>query len=372
MVFTDNHSDLNTVNYMAKSMETKDLQKALDKAGLVQKEVAVQGKHGTYYTKKWVKATEEVPTGQNTPKQEKEKRPQKHATPVKLTENTSYLVPMKSLEELPEHLKGKIMPNWREVVISEDPSKDILAIAKDDQNRPQYVYSQEHWDKADAEKFDRIRKALQPKNQKKIQETIDGLEDRETADCLKLILEMGIRPGSTADTGAKEQAYGATTLKGKHVVVKNNEVYLEFVGKKGVQQSHKVPSDELSAMLIRRKENAGDDGDLFNTTPKKCRDTLKPLNIKVKDLRTLLANKVAIQELQNVKSSSEPKEFEKIRNHIGDVVCGRLGNQRTMSLKSYIDPQVFKDWSPEGFDNWQKYLDEKKSKKANQKGDNHE
>lgn len=364
MIFTDNHSDLNTVNYMAKSMESEDLSKALDKAGLVQKEVVVQGKHGTYTQKKWVKATEETAVEQ--PKQpKKEKRPQKPATPVKLTENTSYLVPMKSLDELPDHLKGKIMPNWREVVISEDPSKDILAIAKDDQNRPQYVYSQEHWDKADAEKFNRVMEWLKPEKQQEIQDYIEELDkkDKDTADCLKLILETGIRPGSTADTGAEKQAYGATTLKGRHVVIKNNDVYLEFTGKKGVFQSHKVPSDDLAAMLIRRKENVGDDGDLFNTTAADCRNAMKPLGLKTKDLRTLLANKIATQELRRTNSTAEPKEFEKIRNHVGDVVCSVLGNQRTMSLKSYINPQVFKDWSPEGHTNYTKYLEDKKAKK---------
>ena len=58
--FVDGHSDLNTVNYMAKSLSTECLEKALSRTGLVQKEVQYKTPSGKIATRKqWVKAGEE-------------------------------------------------------------------------------------------------------------------------------------------------------------------------------------------------------------------------------------------------------------------------------------------------------------------------
>ena len=50
--FVDGHSDLDTVNYMAKSLSTECLEKALNHTGLVQKEVQYTTQSGreTYQT----------------------------------------------------------------------------------------------------------------------------------------------------------------------------------------------------------------------------------------------------------------------------------------------------------------------------------
>lgn len=58
--FIDTGADSATVNYMKKSIaREEDLQKAMNRAGLVQKEVQVKGKNGQMFTRKqWVKASD--------------------------------------------------------------------------------------------------------------------------------------------------------------------------------------------------------------------------------------------------------------------------------------------------------------------------
>lgn len=355
---------------------TVDLEKSLDKAGLVQKEVQVTGKNGRVFMRKqWVKSGEEQssqPRVNTTRKQqnlddstkpEKKKREQVPSTPHNITDKTKHLVPWSDGEELPEHIKSlskPIPPTWRNVMISPDPDADLLVIGKDDMNRTQYIYSDEFMSLKKAEKFERIKSVF--KDSKKIYKFIDSLEDKETSDCLKLIYYMGIRPGSTADTKSAVKAYGATTLKGQHVVEENGNVYLRFVGKKGVSQNHLVSDKNLANMLLKRKKDAGDNGDLFDTTSTKLRVALKPLGIKPKDLRTSLATRTAKEALKNIPAVTDAKEFAKIRNSVGDVVCEILGNQRTMALGSYIDPVVFEEWSPQGYKNWKDSEEQKKNK----------
>lgn len=356
MNFVDKHSDLNTVNYLSKSVETNVMEKALSHSGLVQKEVTVQGKTGTFTRKQWVKAGEE-------PKSEG-KRAQLPATPFNITDRTKHLIPIEQMKELPQFIKDldkPIPPNWRNVRVSPTPDADILVIGKDDMDRPQYIYNKAYVEKGKAEKFERVQALM--KSRDVLVKAISNMKDRDTADCLYLILNMGIRPGSTRDTKAKTEALGATTLRGENVVEENNRVYLRFIGKKGVKQDHLVPSAELSKMLMKRKEKAGDHGDLFDTTDIKLRKALTPLGVKPKDLRTMLATSTAQKVLSEIPPVTDPKDFAKVRNQVGEVVCELLGNQRSMALNAYIDPSVFEMWSAEGVKNWKAHESEKRQQK---------
>ena len=330
--------------------------KSLDHTGLVQREVPVQGKHGTFTRKQWVKANESdsTPTKRQVP-----------ATPVQLTERTSHLVPLDSLNTPPEWLTKMtkpIPPNWRNVYVSPDPNADILVVGKDDMDRQQYIYNHDYVTRTTAEKFNRVKDLLAKRST--IESCIRGMKDRETGDCLLLILNTGIRPGSTRDTRSKVEALGATTLRGENVVVEDGKVFLSFTGKKGVSQHHEIVSRELSEMLLKRKSAAGDKGDLFNTDDRKLRAAMKPLGAHPKDLRTMLASDTAKQLLSDIEPVTDAKQFIKIRNQVGDKVCSILGNQRAIALSTYIDPSVFVSWSPEGVKAWELYSSEKKAKKA--------
>lgn len=378
-MFVNKGTDDRIIEYLFNSIQNMDipddeaesvieeLEKSMNKAGLVQKEVQVTGKNGQVFMRKqWVKAGEEPKATQppaSPTKATKSKRNQLPATPHNLTDKTKHLVPWPSGREYPDHIKNlsrPIPPTWRNIMISPDPDSDLLAIGKDDMDRVQYVYSDSFMELKKSEKFERTKSLS--RNSDKVAQYIDALPDKETSDCLKLIFHMGIRPGSTADTKSAVKAYGASTLKGEHVVEEGGNVYLRFVGKKGVSQNHLVSNKDLANMLLKRKKSAGANGDLFDTSSSKLRAALSPLGIKPKDLRTSLATRTAQDALKAIPSTTDIKEFTKIRNRVGDVVCEILGNQRTMALSSYIDPEVFEKWSPQGYRSWKAMEEQKKTK----------
>lgn len=279
------------------------------------------------------------------------------ATPHKMTAKTKHLVSYKQGDKLPDHFikeTGRpIPPNWRNVMVSHDPKADLQAIGKDAKNRTQYIYRKEYVDAKQAEKFERVQNVI--KNKDGIIKGIRDLrkKDPDTSDCLLLISKTGIRPGSTKDTKAEKEALGATTLRGNNVVKEGDKVFLRFTGKKGVYQDHEMKDPEIKKMLLDRKKQAGDGGRLFKTSAEKLNKNLPP-NVHAKDFRTAVAQESATNALSKYPKAKNAREFEKMRNSVGEDVSKKLGNTRSVALKSYINPVVFKNHSPEAYAEWER------------------
>src|ERR1019366_2295781 len=126
--------------------------------------------------------------------------------------------------DLPEHIeKLKIPPAWTDVRYSDNPDADLLAVGRDAKGRPQSIYSAKFSATQAAAKFERIHELIQKfdyiSQQNEDAQRSSDPKLKDSADCLSLIMKMGVRPGSETDTGAKVKAYGATTLEGRHVVI---------------------------------------------------------------------------------------------------------------------------------------------------------
>lgn len=259
--------------------------------------------------------------------------------------------------DLPEHLaKVAIPPAWKSAHISLDPTADYLAVGIDEAERLQKLQSPEMIGRQAALKFAR-NKELMDKASHIISENNKNCasaepKTREAANCLKLIIETGIRPGSVDDMGAAVQAYGATTLKGEHVVVgEGGKMWLAFVGKKGVKQLIPISRPDVREMLLERKMKAGASGNLFDTDDVKLRDYTATLDggyFKPKDFRTLKGTLVAIREIGKVSPKpADMKAFKKVVNQIADTVASTLGNTREVALQSYINPFVWSELKPD-------------------------
>jgi len=258
------------------------------------------------------------------------------------------LSPVKG-DKMPSHIaKLRIPPAWTDVRYNPDPKAELLVIGKDAKNRPQYIYSEQHWKKAEKSKFDRI-KALENKFDKiKSENDKKAAKKTEEAIVLKLIMETGIRPGGEEDTGAKVKAYGATTLEGRHVEAdKKGNVTLHFIGKKGVENKIPLQNPEVAKIIMERAKKAGSKGRLFNTdgiTLLKYTATLGGGGFKTKDFRTLIGTKTAMALVSNMKAPSTEKEYKKQVKEVAKTVASKLGNTPAVALKSYISPVVFSEW----------------------------
>lgn len=253
---------------------------------------------------------------------------------------------------LPPHIeKLKLPPAWKDVQYSEDPDASLLAVGRDAKGRVQSVYSAKFVASQAEAKFSRISELMtkfdsiveQNDNARKS----DNPKAVEAADCLNLIMKMGVRPGSETDTGAKVKAYGATTLEGKHVVQTEDGVFLKFTGKKGVDLSLRVDDKELANNLVDRANKAGADGQLFSVSDKQLLDHTHSMDggsFKTKDLRTRLGTQTALDAVNSMPKPKDEKEYKKAVMEVAGQVSKKLGNTPVIALQSYISPVVFAAW----------------------------
>jgi DNA topoisomerase-1 len=161
-----------------------------------------------------------------------------------------------------------------------------------------------------------------------------------------LIQHTGIRPGSDRDTKAEKRAYGATTLRAEHIIIKGGEVRLVFTGKKGVDLDIPVKDPRVAKLLVSRKREVKS-GRLFNISDTDLRDYASDLDggkFHPKDFRTAVGTQTAIEEMRSLPTPRSDKEYKSSVREVASRVSKRLGNTPTIALQSYIDPTVFSKW----------------------------
>lgn len=254
-------------------------------------------------------------------------------------------------EAAPAHIASlRVPPAWTDVTYSPNPDAHLLVKGKDAAGRVQYVYSAAHSSKQAEAKFAKIRElenkypAMQAQNAQAQQDP----RTRTAADATALIMATGVRPGSETDTKAKVKAYGATTLEGQHVVQTPDGVRLQFVGKKGVAIDIPVADKAIAGMLLKRKQQAGETGQLFSGLDEKALlayvHTLDGGSYRTKDFRTHLGTKTALDEIEKTKPPTNPTQYKKAVMDVAKAVSTKLGNTPTVALQSYIAPEVFLGW----------------------------
>jgi DNA topoisomerase IB len=253
-------------------------------------------------------------------------------------------------EKVPEHIaKLGIPPGAHEVHVNLDPKGDMLATWTDDAGRSQRKYGETHNAKAAADKWGCVNDAIaqQGKVRGEIARDQAAGKNVEEGAALALIMHTGMRPGSDHDTKAKFPSYGATTLKGEHIVQDaSGNVSVHFVpGKKhGKAIDMPVSDPHVAADLVARAKKAGPGGRLFATNAAKVRaysESKDGGKIKTKDHRTVLATQLAAEFVKNAPQPRNMAEYEKLVAGAGDHVASHLGNTRNVALKSYINPHVF-------------------------------
>lgn len=253
--------------------------------------------------------------------------------------------------ELPSHIASiRIPPAWKNVRYDPNPNAALHVTGEDSKGRRQAIYNKEFVQQQAAAKFARVHELNTKFNQiqDEVQSDLRGPHKEEAA-TLRLIMHTGIRPGSESDTGGAVKAYGATTLEGRHVIGNDyHNVRLSFVGKKGV--SIDVPVDHLDTAkdLLRRRKKSGDNGKLFGTSAGKLLSYTQSKDgggFKTKDIRTLLATRLANRLVSKMKKPKTGKEYKKSLRVVAKSVAEKLGNTPAVALSAYINPSVFAHWT---------------------------
>jgi DNA topoisomerase-1 len=248
----------------------------------------------------------------------------------------------------PDHLQS-VRRDLTEMKYDPNPDANIWAIGRDSKNRSQYVFNP---------KYTKSNQAANFSNVAEMNEQIGGMikamkkdsrsgVNRDEASIMRLINETGIRIGGKK-TLADKQSYGATTLLGKHVVGDSlKDVRLQFTGKFGKDWDVPIKDMDMAQDLLNRKNIAGPDGKIFNTTAPKVRAYSKSLgtgDFTPKDYRTFTGTDAAISTMKNMTVPQNASQYKKSVAIVGDAVAKRLNNTRSVAIQSYINPSVWAEW----------------------------
>ncbi len=244
----------------------------------------------------------------------------------------------------------RVPPAWTDVLVDADPDARLWATGTDAAGRRCRLYDPAFLAANARGKFARVAALMVEADEIRHQVEGDlnalpaGSKRHEAALCAYLLLETGMRPGSTADTRAKVQAFGATTLQLRHVKACARGVRLQFVGKKGVKQNVLVTNPYLVGELLRRKRaTTAYTAPVFQTNAGAMQGYVGGLGTggyKPKDLRTLMANLMAERLLAS--RTRLPKSLaarKRLGNAALKVIADQLGNKPSMTKKAYVMPE---------------------------------
>lgn len=238
------------------------------------------------------------------------------------------------------------------------------------------------------EKFSRVKelRTRVAKIMEQVAKDADQEDDewkQEEALITQLMYQTGARPGSIASASRVESkksfiermkkkgkvdkdgnplplayakydgpTYGAYTLLGRHIssVKGGKEAVLTYEsGKhKGATIEQRV-TGELALTLLERKRNVAPDERIWASAPEDVDEYIANIGIgKPKDIRTVVANqhaeKVAKSYGRKHRFASK-KEYDAARTAVGTAASDIIGNQPSMALKSYVDPELMDGWT---------------------------
>jgi len=247
-----------------------------------------------------------------------------------------------------------IPPAYDDVKINLNKKEKVLAIGYDDKGRPQYIYNKSHTKRRDKTKFMKMidfgESYKRIMNQVKRDLYTEGdNKQKQIAMALMLVIECGIRVGSEKYRD-ENNSFGATTLEPRHIKIKGEVVSVDFIGKKGVQNTGKVRSKRLSRNLRIKKRTFRKDEPIFSYRRGSKWYTLKSTdvnsylkkfgNFSSKNFRTWVANLSFITELLHSEKNSNETQRKKNINESVKKVAEKLNNTTTVCKKNYIDPYL--------------------------------
>jgi DNA topoisomerase IB len=165
---------------------------------------------------------------------------------------------------------------------------------------------------------------------------------RLTALIIRIMMFTSERVGN--EQSAKNGHFGVTQFRKKHVSVIDNTVYLDYVGKSGVDHVKQF-TDEASAMILNDllKRNKGfifvtDEG--FQIKADKVNRYLRKFNAKSKDIRGFNANRLMVMELNRIGKVKDEKQRPKIFNESLRKIAKIIGHGPSTLRKQYLLPEI--------------------------------
>jgi|TARA_Y100000816_G_scaffold289488_1_gene276044 DNA topoisomerase-1 len=263
-----------------------------------------------------------------------------------------------------------IPPAWTNVLIASNPEDKVQCIGYDNKNRKQYKYNNMFINNQKTTKyystlikFGKHIKEIREDIQTILRRRVWDLE-KTTAFVIYIIDACHLRVGNEK---YKEDnaSYGITTLEKKHIIIKTTSIYIDFIGKKGVENSCKF-KDSRMISLFRSLYNEftpgpqdsffkyyGHNKSVYTVNSCHINDFLKRYgDFSAKNFRTWTANTYIVKYLYNILyelrkqtdlSKISQRNTSIIVNKALDSVSEELNNTRNVCKSSYVCTDILDD-----------------------------
>jgi DNA topoisomerase I len=246
-----------------------------------------------------------------------------------------------------------IPPAWEQVWICPEPLGHIQATGRDDEGRKQYRYHPDWREARNEHKFHRMQAfgAALPRIRRRIRKDLrqPGMSRNKVLAVLIRLLDLtGIRIGSEA-ARRRNNSFGLTTLRRRHVAFEDRGVKFHFRGKGG--QPHEVSlSDPLLAGILHdcyaipgheMFQYLDEEGERHSLTPADVNQHLREISggdFTAKDFRTWVASIQALLALEALPAAETDAARRRNLNEMLDLVSGALRNTRTVCRDFYVHP----------------------------------
>jgi DNA topoisomerase IB len=141
--------------------------------------------------------------------------------------------------------------------------------------------------------------------------------------------------------GKVVHTYGLTTILPQHVSIRNNQVNLNFVGKKQEDNSF-VLNKELSKLVIPIINSKYTP--VFNITEDELTSFIRKKTspyFSAKDFRTFRANVYAYNKAKTMAKPTSKKEWKETVRAVCEYVSQYLNNTHQVVKTSYVDPMLW-------------------------------
>jgi DNA topoisomerase I len=285
----------------------------------------------------------------------------------------SYKEKAVSDEKTLERIKKLVIPPaWTDVWICPKPSGHIQATGIDLRQRKQYRYHS-LWNKVRSEtKFHRLYefgKAL-PLLRVQLDKDISlrDLSERKVLAAVILLMERTyIRVGNYGYE-KMNGSYGLTTLKDKHVLIKEGEMNFSFKGKKGVYHKISLKNKKLAKIVKECRDIPGKElfqyydaeGNTKSIDSGSVNQYIKDasgMDFSAKDFRLWAGSLNILKCFSSMEPFSSSADCKRNVLEALDEVSSKLGNTRTVCKKYYVHPGLIKLYEEDGLGKYLKEFD---------------
>lgn len=255
--------------------------------------------------------------------------------------------------------KLRIPPAWKKVWVSPSSNTHLQATGFDDKGRKQYIYHPKWIQLSQETKFDKlIDFALSlPKIRSRLTHDLSGnILDRKKviATVVWLLQKTFIRVGNE-EYARENDSFGLTTLRNKHVKVKNGEAMFEFKGKSGVEHSVSVTNPKVVKIIKQCIELPGfelfqyvdENGNRHTVDSSDVNSYLSDTTtekITAKEFRTWGGTTLSATTLYQLGDFIDEKILKNNLTQAVKAVSKHLRNTVAVCRSYYIHPVIFKSY----------------------------